>query len=189
MNVILKLAIILAFIAGTGTINKNEMKTIKTSESAANWTGKKFGGSHTGTIKLSSGTLEFEDSDLVGGNFVIDMSSIDVTDLTGENKGKLEGHLESEDFFNTQSHPKATLNFTDVKKKTDGIYTVTSDLTIKDKTNPLIFDLTVDATTATTKLVIDRSKYDVKYGSKSFFSGLGDNFIYDDFEVDVKLVF
>ena len=117
------------------------------------------------------------------------MSSIDVTDLSGENKEKLEGHLKSEDFFGTDNHPTATLLFTDVKEKSNGLYTITAALTIKEKTHPLIFDLKTSANTAQTKLVIDRSKYDVKYGSKSFFSGLGDNFIYDDFEVDVDLKF
>jgi polyisoprenoid-binding protein YceI len=176
-------------IAGTGTTFKKEMKTIKASESTATWTGKKIGGSHTGTIKLSSGTLELGDKKLTGGNFIIDMSSITVTDLSGDSKAKLEGHLKSEDFFSTEAHPKANLVFTNVKEKSAGVYTVTADLTIKEKTDAIVFDLTVGNNTATTQLVIDRSKYDVRYGSKSFFSGLGDNLIYDNFEVDVKLVF
>ena len=165
------------------------MEKIDIAESKAIWTGKKFGGSHTGTIKLKSGTLDFDNDALTGGNVEIDMSSIDVTDLSGENKEKLEGHLKSEDFFGTDNHPTATLLFTDVKEKSNGLYTITAALTIKEKTHPLIFDLKTSANTAQTKLVIDRSKYDVKYGSKSFFSGLGDNFIHDDFEVDVDLKF
>jgi len=165
------------------------MKTVKTSESTTTWIGKKLGGSHTGTISLKSGSLEFIDGILTDGRFIIDMSSIEVTDLTGENKGKLEGHLKSDDFFGTINYPEAILEFKEMEQKTADTYAVTADLSIKEKTNPITFDLVVSENVATTKLIIDRSKYDVKYGSKNFFQGLGDNFIYDDFEVDVKLVY
>jgi polyisoprenoid-binding protein YceI len=187
MNVILKSALILAIVAGTSTKEK-EMKTVNTATSTAVWTGKKFGGSHTGTIQLKSGQLEFEDEKLIGGNFIIDMSSLDVTDLEGEMKGKLEGHLKSDDFFSTESFPEATLVFTSIEDLEDH-YKVTANLTIKGKSNPISFDLKMSDNTATTVLNIDRSKYDVKYGSKSFFKGLGDNFIYDNFEVVVVLNF
>lgn len=187
MNVILKSALILAIVAGTSTKEK-EMKTVNTATSTAVWTGKKFGGSHTGTIQLKSGELELAEEKLVGGNFTIDMSSLDVTDLEGEMKGKLEGHLKSDDFFSTSSFPEATLVFTSIEDLED-YYKVTANLTIKGKSNPISFDLKMSNTTATTVLNIDRSKYDVKYGSKSFFKGLGDNFIYDNFEVVVVLKF
>ncbi|AZQ45223.1 YceI family protein [Nonlabens ponticola] len=165
------------------------MKTVNTNKSTVTWTGKKLGGSHNGTIKLKSGDLQFNDSKVTGGNFTIDMTTIDVTDLTGENKTKLEGHLKSDDFFATSTHEEATLVFTNVKEKSPQVYEVTGDLTIKGITNPITFDLQANDSSATTQLNIDRSKYDVKYGSKSFFKGLGDNFIYDNFEVDVKLVY
>lgn len=187
MNVILKSALILAIVAGTSTKEK-EMKIVNTETSTAVWTGKKFGGSHTGTIQLKSGQLEFEGKTLTGGNFIIDMSSLDVTDLEGEMKGKLEGHLKSDDFFSTSSFPEATLVFTSIENLKD-TYKVTANLTIKGKSNPINFDLEVVGNIATTILNIDRSKYDVKYGSKSFFKGLGDNFIYDNFEVAVVLKF
>ncbi|MDK2772760.1 MAG: YceI family protein, partial [Flavobacterium sp.] len=73
--------------------------------------------------------------------------------------------------------------------KGNGVYTVFADLTIKGKTNPVNFDLTVNENTATTKLVIDRTEYDIKYGSGSFFENLGDKTIYDDFELNVTLSF
>ena len=187
MNIILKSAMILAIVAGTSTKEK-EMKTVNTATSTAVWTGKKFGGSHTGTIQLKSGQLEFKEEKLTGGNFIIDMSSLDVTDLEGEMKGKLEGHLKSDDFFSTQSFPEATLVFTSVENLED-YYKVTANLNIKGNSNPITFDLLVNDTSASTTLNIDRSKYDVKYGSKSFFKGLGDNFIYDNFEVAVVLKF
>ncbi|WP_124980878.1 YceI family protein [Nonlabens xiamenensis] len=164
------------------------MKTVNTTESTAHWTGKKFGGSHNGSIHLKSGSLEFDGERLTGGEFVIDMQSISVSDLSGESKEKLEGHLKSDDFFATDAHPTASLVFTEVTQK-EGHASVTADLTVKGITHPISFDLKLDNNSASTLLNIDRSKYDVKYGSKSFFKGLGDNFIYDNFEVEVNLVY
>jgi polyisoprenoid-binding protein YceI len=130
-----------------------------------------------------------ENGELTGGEFVIDMSSITVTDLTGEDKGKLEGHLKSDDFFGVKNHPTSKLVITSVAKKSNGTYGVVANLTIKDKTNPVTFDLDWEDNSASTELTIDRSKYDVRYGSGSFFDNLGDQTIYDNFELEVELKF
>ena len=164
-------------------------KEINTETSEINWTGEKVTGSHNGTIQLESGHLMMEDDKIVGGEFVMDMSTITVTDLTGENKGKLEGHLKSEDFFGIENHPKAKLVITSAATKGDGTFGVVADLTIKEKTNPVTFDLKMEENSATTQLTIDRSKYDVRYGSGSFFDNLGDKTIYDNFQLDVNLNF
>jgi len=176
--------IVLATVAFT-----NGKKEINTETSKVTWTGEKVTGSHNGTIQLESGHLMMEDDKIVGGEFVMDMSSITVTDLSGENKGKLEGHLKSEDFFGIEKHPKAKLVITSAASKGNGIYGIVADLTIKEKTNPITFDLKMDENSASTQLTIDRSKYDVKYGSGSFFDNLGDKTIYDNFELDVNLKF
>ena len=115
------------------------------------------------------------------------MNSINCTDLEGEYKGKLEGHLKSNDFFGVAEHPQATLTFTDVKEKGNGLYSVTGDFTIKGKTNPATFDLQISEQNATAKVTINRSLYDIRYGSKSFFDNLGNKMIYDDFELNVNL--
>ena len=176
--------IVLATVAFT-----NGKKEINPETSKVTWTGEKVTGSHNGTIKLESGHLMMEDDKIVGGEFVMDMSTITVTDLTGENKGKLEGHLKSEDFFGIEKHPKAKLVITSAASKGNGIYGIVADLTIKEKTNPITFDLKMAENSASTHLTIDRSKYDVKYGSGSFFDNLGDKTIYDNFELDVNLKF
>jgi len=165
------------------------MNSIKTSESSAIWTGKKVGGSHTGNINLKDGNLTFNNGELTSGKAIIDMTSITVIDLTGETKEKLEGHLKSEDFFSVETNPEATLNFTEVDKKSDGVYDVTAAMTLKGITNPVNFELTTTDDTATTTLVIDRSQFNVRYGSKSFFNDLGDKMIHDNFHVDVVLKF
>lgn len=169
-------------------VNAQEKK-IEVKDSNIEWEGEKVTGSHEGTIELKDGYFTMENGELKGGEFVMDMTSITVTDLEGEDKGKLEGHLKSDDFFGVNNHPTAKLVITSVAKKSNGTYGVVADLTIKEKTNSITFDLDMDDTSASTELTIDRSKYDVRYGSGSFFDNLGDKTIYDNFELDVELKF
>lgn len=175
---------ILAMIAGTQT-----QKTIDTTTSTAVWTGRKIGGSHTGTIQLQSGTLDFDGQRLTGGSFTIDMSSIQVTDLIGDVKAQLEGHLHSDDFFSTANYGKATLDFTKIVSTAENNYEITADLTVKGITNEITFPLTVKGNEASTSFQINRAKYNVKFGSKSFFKSLGDNLIHDNFDLEVGLKF
>ena len=167
----------------------SDVKEVSITKSSVTWKGYKVTGSHTGTIALKSGSLSFEDSKLVGGTFVMDMNSIACTDLEGVYKEKLEGHLKSDDFFGVKNNPTARLVFTHVTAGDKGVYTVKGDLTIKGKTNSVLFDLTVNEHNATTTLKINRAKYDVKYGSTSFFEGLKDKAIYDEFDLQVNLEF
>lgn len=102
---------------------------------------------------------------------------------------KLEGHLKSDDFFGVEKFPTATLIFTDVKVKGKNSYNITGDLTIKGKTNPVTFEISIYGSKATTSLKIDRTKYGVKYGSTSFFDGLKDKAIYDEFDLVADLEF
>lgn len=164
-------------------------KEIQIKESQVTWVGKKVTGSHNGTIQLKSGHFTVEDGKLLGGEFVMDMTSITVTDLSGDGKQKLEGHLKSDDFFGIDNHPTSKLVITSVAKKDDSTYGVVGNLTIKNITRPVNFDLKWSENSASTKLTIDRSKFDVKYGSGSFFDNLGDKTIYDNFELDVNLKF
>ncbi len=179
---------ILAFTATT--VASAQTKKIDASKSNITWVGKKVTGSHEGTIKFNEGTLTFKNSKLSGGNFTVNMASINVTDLkSGEGKEKLEGHLKADDFFGTENFPTGTLVFTKIAPKQNGLYTVTGDLTLKGITKPITFDLIVKGSKATAGLVVDRTKYDIKYGSGSFFDGLGDKVIYDNFDLAVELVF
>jgi polyisoprenoid-binding protein YceI len=166
------------------------MKTlnIKTADSTALWTGKKLAGKHTGTINFKSGSLSMDDGQITEGLFEINMDSISVTDLTGDAKDQLEGHLKSDDFFATNTFPTATLEIIE-STKLDDTHKVTAHVTIKSITHPIKFDLVIQKNQAHTTLIIDRSKYDVKFGSKSFFKSLGDNLIYDNFELEVTLSF
>jgi polyisoprenoid-binding protein YceI len=156
------------------------------------WTARKVTGKHNGTVSIKEGTLDIKDGFLIGGTFTIDMSSITVVDLTGEYKGKLEGHLKSDDFFGVATYPTATLKITQANAKGEGQFEVKADLTIRGKTNPVTFmaELMPEGKKykATANLTIDRTLYDVKYGSGKFFEGLGDSTIYDEFDLAISLI-
>jgi polyisoprenoid-binding protein YceI len=166
-----------------------EKKQIKTKSSTVTWKAYKVTGSEKGIISLKSGTLTFANKKLTGGEFVIDMNTITSTDLKGEWKGKLEGHLKSNDFFGVAKYPTATLTFKKATAVGKNTYKVTGNLTIKGKTNKITFAISVYGNKATANLKIDRTKYDVKYGSTSFFDGLKDKAIYDEFDLIVDLEF
>ncbi|MEQ9303709.1 MAG: YceI family protein [Marinoscillum sp.] len=183
------ISIALLFASGEGT---KTTYTVDTEASSVSWVGKKVTGQHNGVVELKSGSFVFSEGQLVGGSFAVDMTSIEVQDLTGEYKGKLEGHLKSDDFFGSNNFPTSNFTITKVKANGAGKYDVTGDLTIKGKTEKITFPAQlVEANgkvTGVASLIIDRSKFDVKYGSGSFFDDLGDKTIYDDFELTVNIV-
>lgn len=188
-NLVKATLVLVAFVTFSFTAMEKETKEVKAEESKVVWKGYKVTGSHEGTIEIESGSLEFSEDKLVGGQFVIDMTSIVCTDLEGEYKGKLEGHLKSDDFFGVANHTTASLVFTDVKTSGKNSYDVTGDLTIKDITNTVSFKISIYGSKATASLKVDRTKYNVKYGSASFFDGLKDKAIYDEFDLVSDLVF
>ena len=159
-----------------------------TEKSTIGWLGKKIGGQHEGFINLKSGELEEKNDKIISGAFTIDMNSITCTDL--EDKGtnqKLVGHLKSDDFFGVEKFSTATFKITSATKFTDNKASVTGKLTIKGKTETITFDIAKDNKTYSAKIDVDRSKFNVKYGSSSFFDSLGDKAIDDIFMLDVKL--
>ncbi|MGM5469934.1 YceI family protein [Flavobacteriaceae bacterium LMO-SS05] len=180
---------ILAFMTFSFTTVEGEKKEIKVENSKVVWKGYKVTGSHHGVIAIKSGGLTFNENKLTGGEFIIDMSTITNTDLEGEYKGKLEGHLKSDDFFGVEKFPTASLIFTNVKSTGKNSYKVTGDITIKGKTESMTFDVSIYGNKANASLKIDRTKFDVRYGSASFFDGLKDKAIYDEFDLVADLEF
>lgn len=182
-------AILLAFTPASDT----QQLTISPEASKVEWFAEKVTGKHNGLVKLKEGWLEIKDKKIVGGQFKIDMTSIVVSDLDGEYKGKLEGHLKSPDFFDIEQHPTSTLKIKRVTEKVDGAFNrlIVGDLTIKGITHEVSFPAKVSMENNTLaaygELVIDRSKYEVRYGSKSFFDNLGDKAIYDEFTMKVSI--
>ena len=182
-------ALIIATITFAFTTIEDGKKEVKVESSSVTWKGYKVTGSHAGNIALKQGSLDFKDGKLVGGEFVIDMTSIVNTDMEGEYKAKLEGHLKSDDFFGVSTYPTAKLVFDSVKSTGKNSYEVTGNLTIKDKTNPVTFDISIYGNKATANVKIDRTLYDVRYGSTSFFDNLQDKAIYDEFDLITDLEF
>lgn len=181
--------VVLAFLTFSFTGIKETRKDIKIKNSNIVWKGYKVTGSHQGTIALKSGSLNFNKKKLTGGEFTIDMASITCTDLNGEYKNKLEGHLKSDDFFGVKKNPTASLVFKNVKSTGKNSYKIKGNLTIKGITKSVTLNLSIYGNKANATLKIDRSKYNVKYGSTSFFDGLKDKAIYDEFDLVVDLEF
>ncbi|MBC6999566.1 YceI family protein [Cytophaga sp. FL35] len=182
----------LALVFGVATATEpvaEEKKEVKTEASTVTWKAYKVTGSHEGTVALKSGSLTFDGDKLTGGEFVADMTSLISTDMEGDGKAKLEGHLKADDFFGVEKHETSKLVFTNVKSTGKNSYEVTGDLTIKGITKPVVFDVSVYGSKATANVKVDRTKYDIKYGSGSFFENLGDKTIYDEFDLVVDLEF
>jgi polyisoprenoid-binding protein YceI len=183
-----KITILLLFICFTLSISA-QVRKINVAKSTIVWTGKKITGEHSGSLQFKEGSLTYSKKKLSKGSFTVDMTTLNNTDQSGKDKAQLEGHLKSSDFFGTEEFKEATLVFKAIKPIAKGTYSIVGDLTIKGKTNPVIFDLKIKGNKATTSLIVDRTKYGIQYGSGSFFADLGDRTIYDEFELKIELVF
>jgi polyisoprenoid-binding protein YceI len=157
--------------------------------SKVTWLGTKVTGKHYGTIALKSGEFILKSDKFISGTFVIDMNSIVDEDLTdaGYNQ-KLVGHLKSDDFFGVATYPESTLSITSSSAFKDNKATVQGNLTIKGKTNPISIEVARTGLHYQAKIVIDRAKYEIKYGSKTFFNDIGDKAISDEFTLDANLI-
>lgn len=176
------------FVIASAVVTLAQKSEINRSKSSVEWTGNKIGGSHNGTISIKSGYLEFKNNQITGGEVIIDMATITNTDLKDESYNqKLVGHLKSDDFFGVTNFPTSAFVITKASKFTKGKATVTGKLSIKGKTEMITFDVIKNGSVYTAQIEVDRSKYNVRYGSNSFFDNLGDKAIDDIFVLDVKL--
>lgn len=150
-------------------------------KSVLNWKGTKVTGKHVGTLKFKSGSAKVEDGKLKGGEFVVDMNSLAVTDLTGEWADKFIGHMKSADFFEVSKHPTSKLVVKSVKGNT-----ISGDLTIKGKTHPIKFAYEKNGDAYVGDFTFDRTKYDMIYNSGNFFKDLGDKVIHNEVVVNFK---
>ncbi len=167
---------------------KDDQYKVDAEKSKLVWIGKKVTGSHTGAITIAEGSLNVKSKKVTGGSFVLDMTSI--TDI--DKNERLVGHLKSDDFFSTEKHPKATFVITTITPTEKDQYTIKGNLTIKGITNEVAFPATIQnlgkQITAKAKILVDRTKFDIKFRSGNFFENLGDKAIEDNFELNVELV-
>lgn len=180
-------------------VSFNGTKELDSTKSEAKWTGSKTlikDYYDTGTLNIKSGNAIFASGMLTGGEVVFDMESI-ATTSTGKGSdadttSKMAGHLKSADFFDAETFPEAKFVIKSAAKESGNTYLVTGDLTIKGKTNTESFPVEVvtadGIATITGTATIDRTVYDVKFGSSKFFQDLGDNVINDEFTLEFKAI-
>ena len=163
--------------------------TANQTQSQIRWYGEELTGkTHFGNLSFKDGQIELQDGLIIGGIFVVNMRSLSVDDLSGGAKARLEGHLRSDDFFSVDKYPEATLKITQKAKMEGDVQKLYGELIIKDIKHSVDFTIILeDKNTAIANLTFDRSKYNVRFRSGSFFENLGDKLILDDIRMEVSL--
>ena len=190
---IYRMCVLLLLLAGFSDKLKASDYEVDKTASKVKWEAKKVTGKHFGTISFANGTISVNKSNITGGNFIIDMKTIVDEDLTNAEWGKkLTGHLSSDDFFSVEKFPESKMEIKNVSLVSGDEYKFVSDLTIKGITNPVEFNAKIqvngDKLNASGVITVNRTVYGIKYRSGSFFEGLGDKLIYDDFTLAFDVV-
>ena len=159
------------------------------SQSYLRWYGEELTGkTHFGNLSFEKAQINLQDGVITSGNFLVNMTSLTVEDLSGGGKAKLTRHLKSDDFFSVEKHPEAILTITQKAKVENGVQSLVGELTIKGIHHPVEFTMTLgDNNSAKAQLTFDRSKYEVRFRSGSFFENLGDKLILDDIKLEANL--
>lgn len=165
---------------------------IETAQSNIDWVGKKVTGAHNGTISIKEGTLTLTEGQLAGGEFTIDTTSIKILDVTDPaTNAQFAGHLASADFFASEQYPEAKFVITSAEPADENSYHINGKLTIKGITHPVAFTAAVNnndgIVSASGKVIVDRTLYDMKFRSGNFFKDLGDTLIYNNFDLNVSI--
>jgi polyisoprenoid-binding protein YceI len=165
----------------------NRSFKIVSAQSNIGWMGKKVTGVHNGTIAVKEGELILNEDGLTAGKIIVDMASIKIQDVTDPaTNAQFAGHLASDDFFSAEKYPEAILEIISVSGRS-----IEGRLTIKGISHPIRFDADVtvnrDTLMATGRLVVDRTKYGMKFRSGNFFKDLGENLIYNEFELNISV--
>ena len=185
----------LLFLFSNSIFSQTLSQSINITKSNVKWYGDEITGKqHYGSLKFKEGNIiltgtgKISDK-IISGNFVVDMTSLNVEDLTGRGKTSLEGHLKSDDFFSVNKFNFAYLKILKSNDPINGVQTINGDLTIKGISHPVTFTMELNGKKAKSNLIFDRTKYDVKFRSGNFFQNLGDKLIYDDIKLEVNLEF
>ena len=189
MKTTFKFIITIALTLISISFSYSQSLTANKTQSLIRWYGEELTGkTHFGNLSFKEGRIELQDGLIIGGNFVVNMTSLSVEDLSGGAKARLEGHLRSDDFFSVDKYPEATLKISQKAKVEGDVQKLYGELTIKGIKHAVDFSIIlVDKKTATANLTFDRSKYNVRFRSGSFFENLGDKLILDDIRMEVSL--
>ena len=167
---------------------------IEDKKSTIKWRGTKSTGSyHEGLILVENSFINIKDNKITGGQININMNSITCTDIEDSQSNQyLIDHLKNDDFFSVDKFPNAYLTIVSIEYEKNNNYLIKADLKIKNETHPIEFianiQINKNAAIATGKIEIDRSKYGIKYKSKTWYPDIGDRFINDIFELYFNLV-
>ena len=188
MSIISSIMAFAVLVAFTPINDTDGFYQIDPATSSIEWSGSKITGkSHTGTVSLMEGGIQLTDGKIINGKFAIDMTTLASTDLEGGMAEKLIGHLNSDDFFSVEKHKVATIAI--ISMNADGL--VKANLTIKGITNEVSFPVTITVEngtlTAVAEIEVDRTKFDVRYGSDNFFDNLGNKAIDNVIKFNVTL--
>ena len=189
MKTTFKFIITITLTLSSISFSYSQSLTANKTQSLIRWYGEELTGkTHFGNLSFREGRIELQDGLIIGGNFVVNMTSLSVEDLSGGAKARLEGHLRSDDFFSVDKYPDATLKISQKAKVEGDVQKLYGELTIKGIKHAVDFSIIlVDKKTATANLTFDRSKYNVRFRSGSFFENLGDKLILDDIRMEVSL--
>lgn len=190
-KVLVALSLVLALGFGNNLAAQSYKANVK--ETKLEWLGEKVTGEHSGTVNLQSGELTFKGDKIASGSFTIDMTSIANTDMEdADYSAKLDGHLKSDDFFGIKTFPTAKFEITNTESFKNGSGLVKGKLTVKGKTHPVEFRASMQDSDSGKRfyanITIDRTLYDIRYGSGSFFDNLGDKTIYDEFKIKLNML-
>ncbi len=175
------------------SVEEVENYILNTDQSTFHWVGKKVTGQHEGTMQFTSGSVTVDSDDqVVSGIFVVDMHSVNTTDLKGSTKDSMDLHLKGEDFFDVDRFATSVLEITQVTKGQSDNFLVAGDLTIKGITKSITFPAQLESSEEgyqlTAAFSLDRTRWGIEYGSGKFFKGLGNKMIDDAFDVRVDIL-
>ena len=172
--------------------------TIDAEASQVEWAGRNPNTRHIGTVDIAEGAIDIQGSAITG-SIEINMNTIHNINLEGDElQPVLETHLKSDDFFFTKMFPKAVFTLKGAKRIEPGWvtapnYRVEGELNLRGVSAHLEFDATVvlieDGSLAMeAHFDIDRTRWNVIYGSTRFFEHLGMHKVFDLLSFQIHLV-
>jgi polyisoprenoid-binding protein YceI len=177
---------------------KGQTFTIDTANSTIRFIGYGVGKNHPGKFKVSSGTVAIKGNEITGGDFIINIQSLELEQKDDMIQGKLRPHLLSGDFFDAEKFQTAKFEITHVEpykadeKDTSIVkganFNISGNLTIKDITKNVTFPAHVDLDAYTLKAKgdfdIDRTQWKMNYGNDKT---LGDKFISEKVNIELNI--
>jgi hypothetical protein len=132
------------------------------------WKGTKLMGlgKHEGEIKIQNGFLLRENGKWTGGNFVVSMNTLTVTDIPASDPipiRNLTNHLKGEDFFAVDRFPVSKFTVTSFQPIEANFYLISGLLEIKGIRKPISFAAESKENLFKANFKIDRFDWNIAY--------------------------